>query len=110
MGDADEVEVGAPGLQLLVVANAERDSGKAAECDSPLGFPMQTQRDSTGMLEDYPEDTLFFFKVENGLESEQIHVPIAALQNVADGQPDVVHANDRRGGTWWCHDGLVAPD
>lgn len=106
---ADEVEVGAPGLQLLVTANAERDSGKAAECDSPLGFTMQTQRDATGMLEDYPDDALFFFEGEDGLESEQIDVPIAALQDLAYRQPDMVHTNDQRDGSWSRHGWLVAP-
>jgi hypothetical protein len=96
--DPECVEVRAPVVEVVDVADAECDGGEAVERACESRSVVQAEGESAPMDEDDTDNTVFFFEGEARVEAEHGGIPVAAAHDVGYRQPKVMQPDNGRWG------------
>ena len=90
------VEVRAPGVEVVVVADAECDRAETVERACEFRSVVQAEAQSAWVNEDDADNAVFFFEAEARFEVEHGGIPVAAAHDVRYRQPKVMQADNGR--------------
>ena len=95
--DPECVEVRAPVVEVVDVADAECDRAEAVERACESRSVVQAEGESALVDEDDTDNSVFFLEGEARFEAEHGGVPVAAAHDVGYRQPKVMQADNGRG-------------